>query len=181
MQQLRKDHAMQQIQGLGPAASDDESRRDFLKTAGKLALYTPPAMMLLMKPSRQSLACNSIKPGNNWPNKPIDNGSIDFKNIDWSQFDTTSVDWSKVDLKQVDWNKVDLQKIDWGRIDLNQVEWNKINWKNLDLGKINTQNIDLAKIDWQKIDWQKVDWKKIKIDENFLGNVIQFLSRYQAL
>ncbi len=27
------------------------SRRSFLKKAGKLAIYTPPAMMVLMKPS----------------------------------------------------------------------------------------------------------------------------------
>ena len=27
------------------------SRRDFLKKTGKFAIYTPPAMMLLMKPS----------------------------------------------------------------------------------------------------------------------------------
>ena len=29
----------------------DGSRRDFLKKAGKFAVYTPPAMMMLMKPS----------------------------------------------------------------------------------------------------------------------------------
>jgi len=28
-----------------------ESRRDFLKKAGKFAVYTPPAVMVLMKPS----------------------------------------------------------------------------------------------------------------------------------
>ncbi len=28
-----------------------DSRRDFLKKAGKLAVYTPPAMLVLMKPS----------------------------------------------------------------------------------------------------------------------------------
>lgn len=28
-----------------------ESRRKFLEQAGKLAVYTPPAMMLMMKPS----------------------------------------------------------------------------------------------------------------------------------
>ena len=28
-----------------------ESRRKFLEQAGKLAIYTPPSMMLLMKPS----------------------------------------------------------------------------------------------------------------------------------
>ncbi len=29
----------------------EESRRAFLKKAGKFAVYTPPAVMLLMKPS----------------------------------------------------------------------------------------------------------------------------------
>jgi len=28
-----------------------ESRRDFLKKAGKFAVYTPPAVMVLMRPS----------------------------------------------------------------------------------------------------------------------------------
>lgn len=32
-----------------------ESRRDFLKKAGRFAAYTPPAMMLLMKPSHASI------------------------------------------------------------------------------------------------------------------------------
>jgi hypothetical protein len=32
------------------------SRRDFMKTAGKLAIYTPPAIMLLMHPNRQAIA-----------------------------------------------------------------------------------------------------------------------------
>ncbi|GEM_PF-6310772 len=30
---------------------DVNSRRDFLKKAGKFAVYTPPAVMMLMKPS----------------------------------------------------------------------------------------------------------------------------------
>ncbi len=36
------------------AANSEEtanSRRDFLKKAGKFAVYTPPAIMMLMKPS----------------------------------------------------------------------------------------------------------------------------------
>jgi len=32
-----------------------ESRRRFLKSAGKLAIYTPPAMMVLAKPSTASV------------------------------------------------------------------------------------------------------------------------------
>lgn len=46
---------------LHPVESDEKSRRDFLKKAGKLALYTPPAIMLLMHPSRHALAC-SVRP-----------------------------------------------------------------------------------------------------------------------
>jgi hypothetical protein len=38
--------------------TDDESRREFLIKAGKLAVYTPPALMLLMRPSR-TVACTS--------------------------------------------------------------------------------------------------------------------------
>ena len=34
----------------------DESRRDFMRKAGKLAVYTPPAMMLLMQPGKESFA-----------------------------------------------------------------------------------------------------------------------------
>jgi len=37
---------------------DEESRREFLIKAGKMALYIPPAMMVLMHPSRNALACS---------------------------------------------------------------------------------------------------------------------------
>ena len=37
-------------------ASDEETRREFLVTAGKLAIYIPPAIMLLMHPSKDALA-----------------------------------------------------------------------------------------------------------------------------
>jgi len=47
--------------GLISPESNEESRRDFLKKAGKMALYTPPAIMLLMQPSRHALAC-SVRP-----------------------------------------------------------------------------------------------------------------------
>ena len=40
--------------------ADKESRRDFLKTASKVALYTPPAIMMLMQPNRDALACTSL-------------------------------------------------------------------------------------------------------------------------
>lgn len=33
-----------------------ESRRRFIKAAGKLAIYTPPAMMVLMNPSVEAFA-----------------------------------------------------------------------------------------------------------------------------
>ena len=36
--------------------SEKESRRKFLVKAGKLAIYTPPAIMLLMHPSKDALA-----------------------------------------------------------------------------------------------------------------------------
>lgn len=38
--------------------SNLSTRRDFMKTAGKLAVYTPPAVMLLMQPSREAIACS---------------------------------------------------------------------------------------------------------------------------
>jgi hypothetical protein len=36
--------------------TEKESRRDFLKNAGKLAAYAPPAMVMLMKPSGDAIA-----------------------------------------------------------------------------------------------------------------------------
>ena len=58
-----------------PQKTDEESRREFLIKAGKMALYIPPAMMVLMHPSRNAIACYnkslSVKPscgtGGNWP------------------------------------------------------------------------------------------------------------------
>ena len=38
--------------------TNEKSRRDFLKTAGKFAVYTPPALMILMNPDRAALACS---------------------------------------------------------------------------------------------------------------------------
>ena len=44
-----------------PRTNDvDESRRKFLEKAGKLAVYTPPAVMVLMKPSHAQIA-NSVR------------------------------------------------------------------------------------------------------------------------
>ena len=45
------DEATKEIQ-----APDEETRRDFLMKAGNLAIYAPPAIMLLMHPSKDALA-----------------------------------------------------------------------------------------------------------------------------
>jgi hypothetical protein len=45
-----------------PLTEIEESRREFMKAAGKLAVYTAPAMLVLMKPSREAIAksgCNN--------------------------------------------------------------------------------------------------------------------------
>ena len=36
--------------------ADEETRREFLVKAGKVAIYAPPAIMLLMHPSKDALA-----------------------------------------------------------------------------------------------------------------------------
>ncbi len=36
----------------------EESRREFMVKAGKFAIYTPPALMLLMHPSKNALAAS---------------------------------------------------------------------------------------------------------------------------
>ncbi len=50
-----------------------ESRRKFLEQAGKLAVYTPPAMMLMMKPS---LAFTILSGGNGIPTCDDRNGDF---------------------------------------------------------------------------------------------------------
>jgi hypothetical protein len=35
---------------------DEQSRREFMKKAGKLAIYTPPALMILMRPTPNAIA-----------------------------------------------------------------------------------------------------------------------------
>ena len=47
------------------------ARRDFLKKAGKFAAYTPPAMMLLMYPSRDAIS-KSLKGNNGYGNGGFD-------------------------------------------------------------------------------------------------------------
>jgi hypothetical protein len=45
----------------------ESARRDFLKKAGKFAIYTPPAMMLLMHPSRNAVS-KSLRGNNGFGN-----------------------------------------------------------------------------------------------------------------
>lgn len=52
---------------------DDESRRAFLAKAGKLAIYTPPTMMLLMQPNAH--AVNSISAERSNCDNGLGNGS----------------------------------------------------------------------------------------------------------
>jgi hypothetical protein len=42
----------------------EETRREFLKAAGKLAVYTPPSVMLLMRPSVNAIAQSAGLPQN---------------------------------------------------------------------------------------------------------------------
>ena len=53
------ERAMEEIGMDGESNSDKaktESRRKFLKTAGKFAVYTPPALMLMSKPGSEVFA-----------------------------------------------------------------------------------------------------------------------------
>jgi len=47
-------------------SSDEETRREFLVKAGKVAIYTPPAVMLLMHPSKKVLASGGGRPEKQW-------------------------------------------------------------------------------------------------------------------
>ena len=40
----------------------EKSRREFIKAAGKLAVYTPPALMLLMRPTPDAIAASAGGP-----------------------------------------------------------------------------------------------------------------------
>jgi hypothetical protein len=51
-----------------PLTQAEQSRRDFVKTAGKLAVYTPPIMMLLMKPTTSAIAASAGVPDTSTPN-----------------------------------------------------------------------------------------------------------------
>lgn len=48
----------------------EEARREFLVSAGKFALYTPPALMLLMHPSKNALAVSGGGNGTGGGNTP---------------------------------------------------------------------------------------------------------------
>lgn len=45
---------------------EESSRREFMKTVGKMAIYTSPVVIALMHPSRDALACS----GGGRPDKP---------------------------------------------------------------------------------------------------------------
>jgi len=60
-------------------ASDEESRREFLVKAGKFAIYTPPAVMLLMHPSKDALA----RSGNGGGGGGVGGGNNRRKNKRW--------------------------------------------------------------------------------------------------
>jgi len=56
---------MEERKGNNPFTEIEESRREFMKAAGKLAVYTAPAMLVLMKPSRQAIAQSISQSGCN--------------------------------------------------------------------------------------------------------------------
>lgn len=56
-------------------AESEKSRRDFLKKAGKFAVYTPPAVMVLMKPSYAYMSKSMVgRPNIQHGNNGIGNG-----------------------------------------------------------------------------------------------------------
>src|SRR5215468_3866271 len=58
-----------------PLTQAGQARREFVKTAGKLAVYTPPIMMLLMKPTTSAIAASAGLPETSATNVTND-GSI---------------------------------------------------------------------------------------------------------
>jgi hypothetical protein len=59
---MDKNTNLSQAEERTPTVSEEsrlEARRDFLKKAGKFALYTPPVVTLLMYPSMQAIAKSS--------------------------------------------------------------------------------------------------------------------------
>ena len=57
-----------------PQDGVEESRRKFLKSAGKLAAYTPPAMVLLMQPAKDVFARSGGRPNMSGCNNGVGNG-----------------------------------------------------------------------------------------------------------
>ncbi|MGI9227671.1 MAG: hypothetical protein ACR2PU_02650 [Gammaproteobacteria bacterium] len=51
------------LEKMGQETSQDESKRKFLKTAGKFAIYTPPALLIMSKANAtKSHMYKSVKP-----------------------------------------------------------------------------------------------------------------------
>jgi hypothetical protein len=44
--------------------SSQQARRDFLRRAGRFALYTPPTIMMLMHPGTEAIASGGNSQGN---------------------------------------------------------------------------------------------------------------------
>src|SRR5215831_3709327 len=58
-----------------PLTQAGQARRDFVKTAGKLAVYTPPIMMLLAKPTTSAIAASAGVPDTSSPSVTTNDGS----------------------------------------------------------------------------------------------------------
>jgi formiminotetrahydrofolate cyclodeaminase len=65
---------MKNIENLEKDDGVKSGRRDFLKNAGRFAIYTPPAVMLLMRPSQATVLKSAVgKPCNDRNNDEIKN------------------------------------------------------------------------------------------------------------
>ena len=58
-------------------SADEKSRREFMKSAGKFAVYTPPLLMLLMAPRTEAIAASTGRPDTNQPQEFTQNSSSD--------------------------------------------------------------------------------------------------------
>lgn len=58
----------------------DVSRRKFLKTAGKFAVYTPPALMMMSSPSLRAISMSNNGCGMASGDVPAPGGSYDSNN-----------------------------------------------------------------------------------------------------
>lgn len=52
---------MREVQGMSQEKNKTSSRREFLKTAGKFAVYTPPALMIMSNANANDMykSCNT--------------------------------------------------------------------------------------------------------------------------